>query len=216
VSPSPRPSSGSFDVTEDDKGREAWFTLTLTHGLIESAQRIANLVKIVRAWKTTEISYGGEQLDKHAIDDLLVVDGFRLHYERLCDDELGHGYGSERDRHPGILPFEMNRTQDYERDHERRRSRRRQQPSHRQPSLRRGLPGLYKNRTPRHIEFGNRLERVLHAPEIRDAGLALQTVGHVVSCGFHFRRRQLVVDEFCKPVFQMGHFNHLPMMFATG
>ena len=62
---------GRLDVTSDDKGREAWFELTIESAFVENARRIANLLNIVGAWKSTEISLDGELLHKHELQDLM-------------------------------------------------------------------------------------------------------------------------------------------------
>ncbi|MBC8424811.1 AAA family ATPase, partial [bacterium] len=71
---------GSLDITNDDKGREAWFELTIDTALVESSRRIANLLNIVRAWKTTEVSLDGELLGKHDLNGFLD----RLETVRRC------------------------------------------------------------------------------------------------------------------------------------
>lgn len=71
---------GSLAVTHDDKGREAWFELTLDRGLVEGARRIANLLGVVRAWRTTEVSLDGDQLGRNELTCLLE----RLDRVRLC------------------------------------------------------------------------------------------------------------------------------------
>jgi len=62
---------GSLKITNDDKGREAWFDLTIESALVENARRIANLLNIVGAWKSTETSLDGELLSKHELQDLM-------------------------------------------------------------------------------------------------------------------------------------------------
>jgi len=71
---------GSLDITNDEKGREAWFELTMGSALVESSRRIANLLNIVRAWKSTEVSLDGELLGKHDLDGLMD----RLETVRRC------------------------------------------------------------------------------------------------------------------------------------
>jgi AAA+ superfamily predicted ATPase len=71
---------GSLTITNDDKGREAWFELTIDTALVESSRRIANLLNIVRAWKTTEVALDGELLGKHDLDGFLD----RLETVRRC------------------------------------------------------------------------------------------------------------------------------------
>jgi len=71
---------GTLEITNDDKGREAWFELTIKSALVESARRIANLLNIVRAWKSTEVSLDGELLDKHDLDGFME----RLETVRRC------------------------------------------------------------------------------------------------------------------------------------
>ena len=62
---------GSLEITKDDKDRESWFELSITQGLVENAKRIDNLLNIVNAWKTTEVSLDGELLDKHDLQDFM-------------------------------------------------------------------------------------------------------------------------------------------------
>ncbi len=62
---------GSLDITTDDKGRESWFELSITQGLVENARRIDNLLNIVKAWKTTEVSIDGELVGKHDLQDFM-------------------------------------------------------------------------------------------------------------------------------------------------
>ncbi len=62
---------GSLDITTDDKGRESWFELSITQGLVENAKRIDNLLNIVKAWKTTEVSIDGELVGKHDLQDFM-------------------------------------------------------------------------------------------------------------------------------------------------
>lgn len=62
---------GSLEITKDDKDRESWFELLVTHGLVENARRIDNLLKIVRAWKTTEVSLDGDLIGKHDLQDFM-------------------------------------------------------------------------------------------------------------------------------------------------
>ena len=71
---------GSLAITHDDKGREAWFELTIGRALVQSARRIANLLNIVRGWKTTEVSLDGELLGKHDLGDFME----RLETVRRC------------------------------------------------------------------------------------------------------------------------------------
>jgi len=71
---------GNLDITNDDKGREAWFELTIESALVESSRRIANLLNIVRAWKSTEVSLDGELLGKHDLDGFMD----RLETVRRC------------------------------------------------------------------------------------------------------------------------------------
>ena len=71
---------GSLSITHDDKGREAWFELTIEHAQVQSARRIANLLHIVRGWKTTEVSLDGELLGKHDLGDFME----RLEAVRRC------------------------------------------------------------------------------------------------------------------------------------
>ena len=62
---------GYLDITNDDKGRESWFELSITQGLVENAKRIDNLLNIVKAWKTTEVSIDGELVGKHDLQDFM-------------------------------------------------------------------------------------------------------------------------------------------------
>jgi len=71
---------GTLEVTNDDKGREAWFELTIESALVESSRRIANLLNIIRAWKTTEISLDGDLIGKHDLDGFMD----RLETVRRC------------------------------------------------------------------------------------------------------------------------------------
>ena len=71
---------GSLNIAKDDKNRQAWFELTITEGLVENAKRIDNLLQIVRAWKTTEVSLDGELLGKHDLQDFMN----RLEEARRC------------------------------------------------------------------------------------------------------------------------------------
>jgi len=71
---------GRVEITNDDKGREAWFELTIESALVENARRIANLLNIVRAWKSTEIGLDGELLGKHDTDGFME----RLEAVRRC------------------------------------------------------------------------------------------------------------------------------------
>jgi len=71
---------GSLAVTHDDKGREAWFELTLDRGLVEGARRIANLLGVVRAWRTAEVALDGDLLGRNELTGLLE----RLDHVRRC------------------------------------------------------------------------------------------------------------------------------------
>ncbi|MHB9038659.1 MAG: ATP-binding protein [Armatimonadota bacterium] len=62
---------GSLNVTTDESGKEIWFELHISGGLVENYRRIANLLSLVRRWKSTEILLDGELLDKCATDDAL-------------------------------------------------------------------------------------------------------------------------------------------------
>ncbi len=62
---------GLLEITRDDKDRESWFELSITHGLVENAKRIDNLLKIVKAWKTTEVSLDGELIGKHDLQNFM-------------------------------------------------------------------------------------------------------------------------------------------------
>jgi len=70
---------GTLTVTTDDRGKEVWFELTVGD-LVPSYRRIANLLALVRRWKTCEISLDGEALDPVAVDDVLN----RLEEIRRC------------------------------------------------------------------------------------------------------------------------------------
>jgi len=70
---------GALTVTTDDRGKEVWFELTVGD-LVPSYRRIANLLALVRRWKTCEISLDGEVLDPVAVDDVLN----RLEEVRRC------------------------------------------------------------------------------------------------------------------------------------
>jgi len=71
---------GCLEITNDDKRREAWFELTIDTALVESSRRIANLLNIVRAWRSTEVSLDGELLGKHDLDGFME----RLETVRRC------------------------------------------------------------------------------------------------------------------------------------
>ncbi|MHB9036970.1 MAG: AAA family ATPase [Armatimonadota bacterium] len=62
---------GGLNVTTDEFGKEVWFEICVSGGLVENYRRIANLLSLVRRWKSTEISIDGESLDKYATDDAL-------------------------------------------------------------------------------------------------------------------------------------------------
>jgi AAA+ superfamily predicted ATPase len=70
---------GALTVTTDDRGKEVWFELTVGD-LVPSYRRLANLLALVRRWKTCEISLDGEALDPVAVDDVLN----RLEEIRRC------------------------------------------------------------------------------------------------------------------------------------
>jgi len=70
---------GALTVTTNEQGKEVWFELTVAD-LVPSYRRIANLLTLVRRWKTCEISLDGETLDKFAVDDVLN----RLEEIRRC------------------------------------------------------------------------------------------------------------------------------------
>lgn len=71
---------GRLGVTYDDRGGEVWFELTIESALVENARRLVNLLAIVRAWKTTEVSLDGDLLGKHDLDGFLE----RLETVRRC------------------------------------------------------------------------------------------------------------------------------------
>ena len=62
---------GELEVTPDNSGRESWFELRITGGIVEHYRRITNLLSLVRRWKSLEISLDGEPLDKYVVDDLI-------------------------------------------------------------------------------------------------------------------------------------------------
>ncbi|MHB9038364.1 MAG: AAA family ATPase [Armatimonadota bacterium] len=62
---------GNLNITTDESGKEVWFELCIHGGLVENYRRIANLLSLVRRWKSTEISLDGELLDKFTTDDAL-------------------------------------------------------------------------------------------------------------------------------------------------
>jgi AAA+ superfamily predicted ATPase len=70
---------GALTVTTDERGKEVWFELTVGD-LVPSYRRIANLLALVRRWKTCELSLDGEALDPVAVDDVLN----RLEEIRRC------------------------------------------------------------------------------------------------------------------------------------
>jgi AAA+ superfamily predicted ATPase len=70
---------GTLTVSTDDRGKEVWFELTVGD-LVPSYRRIANLLALVRRWKTCELSLDGEALDPVAVDDVLN----RLEEIRRC------------------------------------------------------------------------------------------------------------------------------------
>jgi AAA+ superfamily predicted ATPase len=55
---------GSLEVARDAQGQEVLFELTLWRDLVPAARRIANLLCIVRAWRSTEVSLDGEVLSR--------------------------------------------------------------------------------------------------------------------------------------------------------
>ena len=71
---------GSLEITKDDSDRESWFELTIQHGLVENAKRIDNLLRIVWAWKTTEVSLDGELIGKQDLQNFLI----RIEDARRC------------------------------------------------------------------------------------------------------------------------------------
>ena len=71
---------GSLAVTKDEKGREACLELTLAHGLVENARRIASLLAIVQRWKTTEVALDGDVLARPQLARFLA----KLEHVRLC------------------------------------------------------------------------------------------------------------------------------------
>jgi AAA+ superfamily predicted ATPase len=73
-------SLGSVDVTRDERDREAWFELRIDRALVENARRLANLLTIVRPWKSAEVTLDGETLGHREIDTLVE----RLDTARRC------------------------------------------------------------------------------------------------------------------------------------
>jgi AAA+ superfamily predicted ATPase len=73
-------SLGSLEITRDERDSEAWFELRVERGLVENARRIANLLAIVRPWKSAEVTLDGEALGRREVDTL--VD--RLDTARRC------------------------------------------------------------------------------------------------------------------------------------
>jgi AAA+ superfamily predicted ATPase len=71
---------GSLEITRDDKGREAWFELRIDRALVQNTRRFANLLAIIRHWKSSEVSLDGEALGRRDLDDLLE----RLDTVRRC------------------------------------------------------------------------------------------------------------------------------------
>ncbi|MHB1458433.1 MAG: AAA family ATPase [Armatimonadota bacterium] len=62
---------GEVIIITDESGKESWFELRITGGIIEHFRRITNIISIIRRWKSMEISLDGEMLDKYAIDDTI-------------------------------------------------------------------------------------------------------------------------------------------------
>ncbi|MHB1191253.1 MAG: hypothetical protein ACYC08_10490, partial [Armatimonadota bacterium] len=54
---------GELHITANESGRESWFELSITAGIVEHFRRITNLLSLVRRWKSTEVSLDGEVLD---------------------------------------------------------------------------------------------------------------------------------------------------------
>jgi AAA+ superfamily predicted ATPase/ATP-dependent DNA ligase len=73
-------SLGSLEITRDERDREAWFELRVERDLVENARRLANLLTIVRPWKSAEVNLDGEALGRREVDTL--VD--RLDTARRC------------------------------------------------------------------------------------------------------------------------------------
>ena len=73
-------SLGSLEITRDERGREAWFELRVERGLVENARRLANLLTIVRPWKSAEVTLDGETLGLRDVDTLVE----RLDLARRC------------------------------------------------------------------------------------------------------------------------------------
>ena len=62
---------GDLSITTEESGKEVWFELHIHGGLVENYRRIANLLGMVRRWKSIEVALDGETLDKYAVDDVL-------------------------------------------------------------------------------------------------------------------------------------------------
>jgi len=75
---------GQLAIEKDDHGREIIFSLTIGHGaLVESARRTANLVRMVRGWKSAEFSIGDEPVKPIDFEALM----FRLEDVDRCRRE---------------------------------------------------------------------------------------------------------------------------------
>jgi hypothetical protein len=63
---------GELNITTDDAGKEVWFELSVSGGLVENYRRVTNMLSLVRRrWKSAEIAIDGDSLDNYAIDDAL-------------------------------------------------------------------------------------------------------------------------------------------------
>lgn len=78
---------GGFKIETDPAGREIWFELRVEKGLVEHYRRIANLLQIVRRWKSLEVMVDDAVLDSFAIDSLMN----RLGEIRQCWQRRKHG-----------------------------------------------------------------------------------------------------------------------------
>ncbi|MFP4381312.1 MAG: ATP-binding protein [Candidatus Sumerlaeia bacterium] len=62
---------GALKIEAEQAGREVWFELHVEKGLVEHYRRIANLLQLVRRWKSLEVTADGEVLDPFTIDSLM-------------------------------------------------------------------------------------------------------------------------------------------------
>jgi len=63
--------NGTLGIENDDKGRQSRFSLALDSGIVESAVRIENFVRLVSSWRGTELSISGEPVSRFEFDTLL-------------------------------------------------------------------------------------------------------------------------------------------------